>query len=159
MRWTASALAVILPVLVYRETGFASSMNRFVAIFTAATALTHSLFGCCAGHVHDSACSETPLVAAVSHGHHHDSHPSDHPQHHGQTPDDDHDCCSLKCQWLAPQAGSKLALDLLSHAVIFDADHLGTTTFSATSRSDISLDDTMWSPPLRAHLVLGVLLI
>ena len=137
-------------------------MNQLFSLLTVTSVLAHAVLGCCAHALQESKCCENASAACTVPSHHDHSHvcSSDEPtQEHA--PENEHCCCRVKCQWLAPDAPTDLAAALLSYSAIFDADQIATSTFPVASARQVEVSpcDALPALPLRSHLVLGVLLI
>ena len=135
-------------------------MNRSLAILTAAMTLSHALLGCCAHAVQEAGCCDKVHSVCGDHHQHEWSHVCDsHEPLDQQAPGRGHECCRVKCQWLAPNAVSDLADELLWYSTIFDEDQI---TGSGSSNSLLSVASpavSLFALPVRSHLALGVLLI
>ncbi len=135
-------------------------MNRFIPILTAAMTLSHTLLGCCAHAVQGAGCCDQVPGVCSDHHQHESAHVGDsHEPLDQRAPGRGHECCRLKCQWLAPHAVSDLAYELLRYSTIFDGDQISSSSSSNSLLSVASPADSLFALSVRSHLALGILLI
>lgn len=139
---------------------FTASMNRFLTILTAAMTLSHTVLGCCTHAVQGAGCCDKVPGVCSEHHQHESSHVGDsHEPLDQRAPGRGHECCRVKCQWLAPHAVSDLAHELLWYSTIFDGDQVTGSSSSTALLSVASPADSLFALSVRSHLALTVLLI
>ncbi len=157
--WTNLSFATILPPRFFK-TQFTASMNRFIAILTAAMTFSHAVLGCCAHAVQEAGCYDEVNSVCSNHHQHESSHVGQqHEPFDQRAPGRGHECCRVKCRWLAPDAVSDLAYELLWYSTIFDEGPIASSRSSNSLLSVASSADSLFALPVRSHLALGVLLI
>ncbi len=157
--WTNLSFTTILPPRFFK-TLFTASMNRFIPILTAAMTLSHAVLGCCAHAVQGVGCCDKVLGVFSDHHQHESLHFCDqHEPLDQRAPGRGHECCRVKCQWLAPVTFSDLSHELLWYSTIFDEDQIAGSGSSHSLLSVASPADSLFALPVRSHLALSVLLI
>lgn len=135
--------------------------------------LAHSLLGCCWHHAHACAdeCCPTPAPTAAAclcneHQHPHcQPDPEDGGQHpdHGPFPhqhhDADHACQASRCTFLRTEVSPRLVQAELASLLPLDSWRTIETPLPPLFRLEVDEPATLSAPPLRAHLLFGVLLI
>jgi hypothetical protein len=133
-------------------------MRQLVSITSLTAFLLHVLLGCCAHHTHAERPGDGALPSvAVGHRacqHSHASHPA--PKEAPHAPGErcqEGDCVFAACSKV------ELAKDSLLAATAFDVLRHAADLLPAPAARPRSDSHAAWKPPLRSHLLLGVLLI
>jgi hypothetical protein len=142
-------------------------MNRLIAILTGLHVLAHGVFGCCE---HRLDATSPPSVASpvlktcCCHHGHQAAHPSasraNDVAERALLKRSTHPCIHSSCHWLAAAAGPSVRPPNFSVPVAVVAAPLshGLSQHAASFRPDNVIGRTS-APPLRLHLVVGVLLV
>lgn len=141
-------------------------MKKFIAILTGLHVLAHSVFGCCEHRLDVTPATATPEVKTCCC--HHGAHVVQHRSAPGASDvaaqtvpqRSSHQCIHSSCHWLAASAGRSIELlDFSVPVAIVDVQSVhGVALHSAAIPPDNVLGRTS-APPLRLHLVIGVLLV
>ncbi len=135
-------------------------MNRLIPILTAAMTLSHAVLGCCAHAAQGSgSCNNVPGAYFDHHQYESALVDDSHEPLDQRAPGRGHECCRVKCQWLAPITFGDLAHELLWYSTIFDEDQITSSRSSYSLLSVASSADSLFALPVRSHLALSVLLI